>query len=127
VVEQQEGRQYLNRMVEAQKLFYQKNQQLAQSLEELERSAAVVSHSYNYTYRVTTATPTQFQLAAIARISTLKSYAAIVSLPEPAGRLPQSSAKPVSLPRFRRSCPELLSIRFSALLALSRFRRVAFC
>jgi len=87
MVEQQEGRQYLNRMVEAQKLFYQKNQQLAQSLEELERSAAVVSHSYNYTYRVTTATPTQFQLAAIARISTLKSYAAVVSLPEPAGAI----------------------------------------
>ena len=67
-------------MIETQKLFYQQNSRLAKNLEELERAAAVVSHSYSYTYRVATATPTQFELVAIAKTPDLKSYTAIATV-----------------------------------------------
>ena len=78
--QQAEVKQYLAQMIESQKLFYQQNQRLAKDLEELERSAAVVSHSYNYIYRVSTATPTQFQLVATAKNPGFRSYTAIVTL-----------------------------------------------
>ncbi len=77
--QQAEVKHYLTQMIESQKRFYQQNQRLAKNLEELERSAAVVSHSYNYTYRAA-AQPTQFQLLAVAKTPELKSYSAIVVL-----------------------------------------------
>lgn len=77
---QTQVKQYLSKMIETQKVFYQQNLRLAKNLEELERSAAVVSHSYSYTYRVATATPTQFQLVAIAKAPDLKSYTAIATV-----------------------------------------------
>jgi hypothetical protein len=78
--QQAEVKHYLTQMIESQKLFYQQNQRLAKNLEELERSAAVVSHSYSYTYRAA-AQPNQFQLLAVAKTPGLKSYSAIVVLP----------------------------------------------
>lgn len=73
-------KQYLNTMLKAQQAFYKKNNRLAKSLEELERSAAVLSHSYSYKYKLVLRNKTQMLLTAIPTSPGLRSYTAIVHI-----------------------------------------------
>lgn len=76
--QQQEARHYLTQMNQAQQAFYQKNQRFASSLEELERSASIISQSYHYTYKLTIRDQTQSQLTATPKAKGLTSFTAAV-------------------------------------------------
>jgi hypothetical protein len=76
--QQTEAKKYLETMNKAQQDFYAKNNRFATSLEDLERSASVISQSYNYTYKLTLAGNNQSQLAAIPKAKGLKSFTGIV-------------------------------------------------
>ncbi|MGI0487113.1 type IV pilin-like G/H family protein [Pantanalinema rosaneae CENA516] len=77
---QQEAKQYLRTMNQAQQAFYQHHQRFAADLEELERSANLIARSYHYTYQLTATDQLQAQLTAVPKDAGLKSYTAVVSL-----------------------------------------------
>lgn len=74
---QTEAKNYLIKMNQAQQTFYQQKKRFATNLEELERSAAVLSHSYAYSYKLTVR-KTESQLTATPKRDGLKSYTAAV-------------------------------------------------
>lgn len=69
---------YLGQMNQAQQAFYQTNGRFATTLEELERSAAVLSHSTHYTYRLVLRDETQSVLTATPKQEGLSSYSGTV-------------------------------------------------
>ena len=73
-----EAKRYLERMNQAQQSFYAKNGRLATSLEELERSAGVLSQSDSYLYQLSAPMPNQSVLTAVPQVERLKSYVAII-------------------------------------------------
>jgi Type IV pilin-like G and H, putative len=77
-LQQAQATQYLAQMNKAQQAFYQTNNRLATSLEELERSASVISRSTNYTYELTSSDQTQANITAIPRMGGLKSYSSTI-------------------------------------------------
>lgn len=76
--QQAEAKRYLRKMNQAQQAFYKQHQRFASSLEELERSAALISQSYHYTYKLTLPSKTQSQITATAKTEGLNSYTAAV-------------------------------------------------
>jgi hypothetical protein len=78
--QQTEAKKYLETMNKAQQSFYTKNNRFAASLEDLERSASVISQSYNYTYKLTLSGNNQSQLAAAPKAKGLKSFTGVVFL-----------------------------------------------
>jgi hypothetical protein len=78
--QQTEAKKYLETMNKAQQSFYTKNNRFAASLEDLERSASVISQSYNYTYKLTLSGNNQSQLAATPKAKGLKSFTGVVFL-----------------------------------------------
>lgn len=68
---------YVTLMNKAQQTFHQNKKRFARNLEELERSANLISRSYGYTYRVEV-TPALAQVKAIAREEGLRSYTGLV-------------------------------------------------
>ncbi|MBE9013088.1 type IV pilin-like G/H family protein [Pseudanabaenaceae cyanobacterium LEGE 13415] len=75
---QKEAETYLKAMIAAQERFYQQNNRFAKSLEELERSANVISQSFSYAYRLRVGTDSL--ITAVPREADLKSYVGIVAL-----------------------------------------------
>lgn len=75
---QKEAETYLKAMTAAQEKFYQRNNRFASSLEELERSANVISQSYSYAYRLRVGTDSM--ITAVPRESDLKSYVGVVTV-----------------------------------------------
>lgn len=73
-------RNYLLQMNKAQQNFYKQNNRFATSLEELERSAALISQSSGYTYKLILPNDTQAVVTAIPKSNDLKSYAGTVVL-----------------------------------------------
>jgi hypothetical protein len=76
--EMAEVRQYLDKMNKVQRDFYLKNGRFASSLEELERSANVLSQSHHYTYKLSTSGGTQSRLTATPKADGLKSFTGLV-------------------------------------------------
>ncbi|MFM7450378.1 MAG: type IV pilin-like G/H family protein [Leptolyngbyaceae cyanobacterium] len=74
-----EAKRYLEQMNQAQQSFYAKNGRLATSLEELERSAGILSQSDSYLYQLSSPIPNQSILTAVPQVERLKSYVAIVN------------------------------------------------
>lgn len=74
---QKEAETYLKAMTAAQQKFYQQNNRFAKSLEELERSANIISQSYSYAYRLRVGTDSV--ITAVPREADLKSYIGIVT------------------------------------------------
>ncbi|MGG6269896.1 type IV pilin-like G/H family protein [Leptolyngbya sp. AN03gr2] len=75
---QKEAETYLKAMTAAQQKFYQQNNRFAKSLEELERSANVISQSYSYAYRLRVGTDSV--ITAVPREADLKSYVGLVAV-----------------------------------------------
>lgn len=73
---QKEAEDYLKAMNSAQEAFYQKNKRFATSLEELERSANLISQSYSYAYQLRVSD--RSLITALPRETGLKSYAGAV-------------------------------------------------
>jgi Tfp pilus assembly protein PilE len=69
---------YLIQMNQAQQKFYQANGRFAATLEELERSAAIMSQSAYYTYRLVLRGEAQSVLTAVPKQEGLKSYSGTV-------------------------------------------------
>lgn len=69
---------YLAQMNKAQQAFYQANGRFAATLEELERSAAILSHSTHYTYRLVLREDIQSVLTATPKQEGLSSYSGTV-------------------------------------------------
>jgi hypothetical protein len=69
---------YLANMNQAQQAFYQTNGRFATTLEELERSASVLSHSTAYTYRLVLRDNVQSVLTATPKQAELSSYSGTV-------------------------------------------------
>ncbi len=82
--QQQEAKDYLTQMNQAQQLFYEQNGRFAASLEELERSASIMARSYGYSYTLTAPDAKQAQLIGIPKVEGLRSFRAIVQVFEPA-------------------------------------------
>lgn len=81
LAQQAEVRKYLDKMNKAQRDFYAKNGRFASSLEELERSAAMISllsQENDYTYKLTVVKGTQSQLTATPKVEGLKSFTGLV-------------------------------------------------
>lgn len=78
IEKQKEAEAYLKAMTAAQQKFYQQNKRFANSLEELERSANVISQSYSYAYRLRVGTDAM--ITAVPREADLKSYVGIVTV-----------------------------------------------
>jgi hypothetical protein len=78
LAKQKEAEAYLKAMTAAQENFYKQNDRFASSLEELERSANVISQSYSYAYRLRVGTDSV--ITAIPREADLQSYIGVVSL-----------------------------------------------
>lgn len=78
IEKQKEAEIYLKAMTAAQQKFYQQNSRFANSLEELERSANIISQSYSYAYRLRVGTDSV--ITAIPREADLKSYVGIVTV-----------------------------------------------
>ncbi|EKQ68699.1 hypothetical protein OsccyDRAFT_3245 [Leptolyngbyaceae cyanobacterium JSC-12] len=113
-----EAERYLAQMNKAQQAFYEANQRFASTLEELERSASIISHSSHYVYRLVIRDQTQSVLTATPKVKELRSYAGTVLLAQkPVGSttvvgiicktnrastfppvLPQPAAEPVQCP-----------------------------
>ncbi|MGA7936289.1 MAG: type IV pilin-like G/H family protein, partial [Kovacikia sp.] len=105
--QQTDAQKYLETMNRAQQDFYTKNKRFASSLEELERSASVISQSYNYTYSLTLSGKNQAQLAATPKAKGLKSFTSIVLLipseqemPTPVSTICESSLPSMIPPRI---------------------------
>lgn len=79
---QKEAEDYLKAMNSAQEAFYQKNKRFATSLEELERSANLISQSYSYAYQLRVSD--RSLITALPRETGLKSYVGSVFV-APAG------------------------------------------
>ncbi|MBF2028462.1 MAG: type IV pilin-like G/H family protein [Oscillatoriales cyanobacterium C42_A2020_001] len=75
-----QAEKYLVQMNKAQQAFYQSNQRFAATLEELERSASIISHSSHYSYRLVIRDQTQSVLTATPKSKDLRSYAGTVLL-----------------------------------------------
>ncbi|MBW4443928.1 MAG: type IV pilin-like G/H family protein [Plectolyngbya sp. WJT66-NPBG17] len=75
---QKEAEIYLKAMTKAQEKFYQQNNRFASSLEELERSANIISQSYSYAYRLRAGTDSV--MSAAPRETDLRSYIGIVAV-----------------------------------------------
>lgn len=75
---QKEAESYLKAMIAAQQKFYQQNKRFARSLEELERSANIISQSYSYAYRLRVGTDSV--ITAVSREADLHSYVGIVTV-----------------------------------------------
>jgi len=69
---------YLAQMNKAQQAFFQTNGRFATTLEELERSASVMSHSTHYTYRLVLRDQSQSVLTATPKQEGLSSYSGTV-------------------------------------------------
>jgi len=69
---------YLTQMNKAQAAFHQAHSRFATTLEELERSASIMSHSTHYTYRLVLRDDTQSVLTATPKVEGLKSYSGTV-------------------------------------------------
>lgn len=80
---------YLAQMNKAQQTFYQTNGRFATTLEELERSAAIMSHSTVYTYRLVLRNNTQSVLTATPKQDGFSSYSGTV--------LPTDASQPVTM------------------------------
>jgi hypothetical protein len=78
-----EAKKYLTQMNQAQQAFYQQHQRFAATLEELERSAAILSHSAFYTYHLSVQNDRQSRLTAVAKVDGLRSYTGTVWLASP--------------------------------------------
>jgi len=65
---------YLSKMNKAQQVFYQTNKRFATTLEELERSASVLSQSSTYTYRLVLREQNQAVLTATPKQPNFRSY-----------------------------------------------------
>ncbi|WP_421657562.1 type IV pilin-like G/H family protein [Leptothermofonsia sp. ETS-13] len=76
--EMAEVRKYLDKMNKVQRNFYLKNGRFASSLEELERSASVLSQSHHYTYKLSISSGTQSRLTATPKVDGLKSFTGLV-------------------------------------------------
>jgi hypothetical protein len=93
-VRQAAAKKYLNKMTLAQQEFYRQQGRFARTLEELERStgaigAASVSFlSSAYTYKLTFPNSTISQLTATPRYPGLKSFTAVVLLPQSSNSKP---------------------------------------
>ncbi|GAP95260.1 type IV pilin-like G/H family protein [Leptolyngbya sp. NIES-2104] len=75
---QKEAEVYLKAMTAAQQKFYQQNNRFANSLEELERSANIISQSYSYAYRLRVGKDSV--ITAIPREADLQSYVGVVTV-----------------------------------------------
>lgn len=73
-----EAEAYLTKMNKAQEAFYQTNGRFAATLEELERSASIMSQSANYTYRLVLRDPSQSVLTATPKQANFRSYSGTV-------------------------------------------------
>jgi hypothetical protein len=74
IQQQAEAKHYLTVMNRAQQTFYLSNHRFASNLEELERSASIISQSAHYTYKLTILDQTRSQLTATPNEQGLKSY-----------------------------------------------------
>ncbi|UBF26025.1 type IV pilin-like G/H family protein [Kovacikia minuta CCNUW1] len=81
--QQKAAKTYLEKMNQAQVDYYTKNNRFATNLEDLERSASIISQSYNYTYKLTLLNKKQAQLTAAPKAKGLNSFTAIVFLTQP--------------------------------------------
>jgi Tfp pilus assembly protein PilE len=75
-VKQEEAEKYIKAMNAAQEKFYKQNNRFANSLEELERSANLISQSYSYAYRLKVSD--RSIISASPREAGLKSYSGAV-------------------------------------------------
>jgi Tfp pilus assembly protein PilE len=78
-VQQNQVKEYLTKMSQAQQEFYQTNGRLASSLETLERSQSIPKSAY-YTYKLTVTDQTQAKLTAVPKTEKLKSYISAVMI-----------------------------------------------
>lgn len=78
--QQAAAKNYLLQMNKAQQNFYKQNNRFADSLEELERSAALISQSSGYTYKLVIPDNTQAVVTAIPKSNDLRSYTGTVVL-----------------------------------------------
>lgn len=83
-LEQINAKQYLAQMSKAQKRFYQNSGRFAATLEELERSAAIMFQSAHYTYKLTIRDQIQSELRATPKVDGMKSYTSLVMLSQAA-------------------------------------------
>lgn len=81
---EQSARQYMAQMNKAQQKFYDANKRFAANLEELERSASIMSQSSHYTYRLVTRDRGQAVLTATPKDEGLKSFSGAMFLAETA-------------------------------------------
>jgi hypothetical protein len=96
--QQAQAKTYLVKMNQAQQAFYAKNNRFAASLEELERSAAMMSQSYTYSYKLTVPTPNQTDLTGTPMADGLKSFRATVWVPRSAPASTQAALCESSTP-----------------------------
>lgn len=75
---QQAAESYLKAMNAAQENFYRQNNRFANTLEELERSANLISQSYDYVYRLKIINAARAQITAVAKEQELRSYGSAV-------------------------------------------------
>ncbi|MDX2244294.1 MAG: type IV pilin-like G/H family protein [Leptolyngbyaceae cyanobacterium bins.302] len=88
---EQQVESYLVQMNQAQQAFYQANGRFAATLEELERSASILSHSTHYTYRLVLREQTQSVLTATSKQDGLRSYSGTVLTADSAHATPTST------------------------------------
>jgi hypothetical protein len=79
VVQQNEVRDYLTKMNQAQQAFYRTNGHFASSVADLERSTALPKSAY-YAYKLTVTDQTQAKLTAVPNTEKLKSYVSVVMM-----------------------------------------------
>ncbi len=75
---QQVAEKYIKAMTQAQEKFYVKNKRFASTLEELERSANLISQSYDYTYRSKILNTNRAQVTAVPKQAGLRSFVGTV-------------------------------------------------
>ncbi len=77
VVQQNEVKDYLTKMSQAQQAFYQTNGRFASSLADLEKSTSVPKSAY-YAYKLMVTDQTQARLTAVPKTEKLKSYVSAI-------------------------------------------------
>jgi hypothetical protein len=92
-LQQAQATQYLAQMNRAQQAFYQTNGRLASNLDELERSASIISRAPSYTYTVTAVSQLQGEITAVPQMGGLKSYISVVRF----GDMGTANAAPTNL------------------------------
>jgi Type IV pilin-like G and H, putative len=75
---QQDAEKYIQAMTQAQEKFYGENKRFASTLEELERSANLISQSYDYTYRSKILNSARAQVTAVPKQEGLRGYVGTV-------------------------------------------------